>query len=173
MVEPLASVNQQPMRSCRAARKCLLTPRPKCLLTYIPASAGAPWEAKLDCATGKLFQGVMSTQQRVQALPSRAWSANSLAAGAEHCLTRAGMPLSHELTREQLLQRLKDFTLEPNMHVTLCRRTLFNVSCKNLQDAEGRLHEYHQQQAKAELSLEKAKIEEETAFRNLESPYVT
>ena len=46
--------------------------------------------------------------ERVETLPSRAWSAASLATGAQQCAQMSGCPLDKELTREELLKRLQD-----------------------------------------------------------------
>ena len=48
----------------------------------------------------------------LKTLKSRAWSSTSLKAGAEHCANMSGMPLSADLSKEQLIQRLKDSTVK-------------------------------------------------------------
>ena len=56
---------------------------------------------------------------RLETLPSRAWSSNSLVAGADYCATMSGLALNQNLTREELLERLRDAGhVQACMHVT-------------------------------------------------------
>ena len=76
--------------------------------------------AAVHAATAKILQGAMSSLDQPRTLLSRAWSGNSLAAGVEHCLTRAGiarastastgseMAETPRVSKTALLKQLKD-----------------------------------------------------------------